>query len=533
MAKDRVTIKIPYASGKKNLIEDLTLEDLNRISAPIIEKAIEPIWDALDKANLRKEDIDLIILAGGSSQLPGVYSKIYDAIGIEPRIIPRNLMLAISYGAALYQRDIFLLPKNKREIRRLGNSLGINVDDGGRRSVKLLLNHNQALPARQVYTFEVGESQTEVSINLVTLLGNTDKVDRKLKQRNLKLSKDASQVVVEITVTENRLIELTAYDPKHKDEKSIIQVDSQTMSQKDIVERQKQLGIEIVASEVKKNLQPCIGIDLGTTTTELAYTNRAGEAELMHLVNPQAPAQYSKYCFPSVIYFKSGLEAPEIANTKACDALGNANVSDNVCSSFKIANRNKYFVSIDGKGLTVCDLSAILLNKVWTTAKATFGDMDLKNAVVTVPAAFDFDACQDTYNAAKMAGIENVTLIDEPTAAYLYYSHVQGLENADIRNVLVFDFGGGTADVAVLDVKNESYADSNEYKDSLYTVLGVSGAVNCGGKTIDDAIVEEIKTRFETKNNCTITATNLKRLRTEVEKAKVQLSEYYNEAGEM
>lgn len=305
MAKDTVTIKIPYASGRKNLIEDLSLEDLQRISDPIIDRAIEPIWDALDKANLDKEDIDLVILAGGSSQLPSVYSKIYDAIGIEPRIIPKNLMLAISYGASLYQREIFNYPKVKRDVRTLGNSLGLIVDDGGRRSVKLLLNHNQALPARQVYTFEVAEGQSEVSINLVTLLGNSDKIDRKLKQRNLKLSKDASQVVVEITVTENRLIELTAYDPKHKDEKSIIQVDRQMMSEKDIMEKRKQLGIEIVVDEVRKNMQPCIGIDLGTTTTELTYTNRTGEAELMHLVNPEAPVQYSEYCFPSVIYLKA------------------------------------------------------------------------------------------------------------------------------------------------------------------------------------------------------------------------------------
>lgn len=532
MAKDTVTIKIPYASGRKNLIEDLTLDDLLRISGPIIQEAIEPIWDALDKANLDKEDIDLVILAGGSSQLPGVYSKIKDAIGIDPRIIPKNLMLAISYGAALYQREIFNYPKIKRDVRKLGHSLGLMVDDGGRRSAKLLLNHNQELPARKLYTFEVGEGQSEVSINLVTLLGNTDRIDRRLKQRNLKLSKDASQIVVEIAVTENRLIELSAYDPKHKDEKSIIQVDSRMMSENDIAERRKQLGIEIVADEARGNLQPCIGIDLGTTTTELTYTNRTGDAEPMHLVNPEAPAEYSEYCFPSVIYFKNGVENPEVANTKACDALGNADDSENVCGNFKIANRDRYVISVDGKGLTVSDLSAILLSKVWKTAKDSFGDMELRSAVVTVPAAFDFDACQDTVNAARMAGIENVILIDEPTAAYLYYSHVQGLDTTNIKNVLVFDFGGGTADVAVLDVKKAAYAESHEYKDCLFTVLGVSGAVNCGGKRIDDAIVEEIKNRFETKNNCKITATNLKRLRTEVEKAKVQLSEYYYESGE-
>ncbi len=532
MAQNSVTIKIPYASGRKNLIEELSIEDLKRISEPIIDRAIEPIWEALEKANLDKDDIDLVILAGGSSQLPSVYEKIYGIMGKEPRIIPKNLMLAISYGAALYQREIFNYPKVKRDVRTLGNSLGLLVDDGGHKCTKLLLNHNEPLPARQRYEFEVEEGQTEVSLNLVTIQGKNDRNYRKLKQRNLKLSKDASKIVVEITVTENKLIELTAYDPRHKDEKSIIQVDKQMMTEKDIQEKRKQLGIQISTEDVRNNHQPCIGIDLGTTTTEFTYTNRTGEAELMYLTNPEPSSSYSDYCFPSVIYFANGIENPEIANKNACDASGNAGVEENVCKNFKIANRNRFFISIDGKGLSVCDLSAILLNKVWETAKGFFGDMELKSAVVTVPAAFDFDACQDTYNAAKMAGIENVILIDEPTAAYLYYKHVQGLDTTNITNVLVFDFGGGTADVAVLDVKNESFAESNEYKDCLFSVLGVSGAVDCGGKSIDDAIVQEIKTRFETKNDCNISSIGLVHLKDEVERAKVRLSELYYESGE-
>lgn len=532
MANDRYTIKIPYASQRKHLNEELTIEDLKEISAPIIDRAIEPVWDALEKAELDKSDIDLIILAGGSSQLPGVYEKLYEAIGTAPRMIPKNLMLAISYGAALYQREIFNYPKVKRDVRTLGNSLGIMVDDGGRRGVKLLMNHNQPLPAMEKHTFAVAEGQTEVSLNLVTLVGNSNKIDRKLKQRNLKLSKDATKVVVEITVTENRLIELTAYDPNHPNNKSIIQVDRQIMTDSDILEKRKQLGIEIVSQDLASNIQPCIGIDLGTTTTELTYIGRGQDTELNHLENPEAPAQYSKYCFPSVIYFKDGIEHPEVANTKACDALGNADDSEKVCGSFKIANRDRYVINVDGKGLSVCDLSAILLNKVWDTARNAFGSMNLSNAVVTVPAAFDFDACQDTYNAAKMAGIDNVTLIDEPTAAYLYYSHVQDLDTSNIKYVLVFDFGGGTADVAVLDVQNEALSESHEFKDCLYRVLGVSGAVSCGGKLVDEALVKEITKRFEEKNNCTISATASKRLRAEIEKAKVTLSEYYNEMGD-
>ncbi len=531
MANGVEKIQIPFVSGRVSLNEELTVEDLKRISAPIIERSMEPIKKALDKAELSKEDIDLVILAGGSSQLPGVYSRIYEELGVEPRKIPKDLMLAISYGASLYQKEIFQYPKTKRDVRTLGSSLGILVDDGGKKSVKLLLNHNQPLPATEKYVFDVSEGQTTVSLNLVTLSGNTDRIEKKLKQRNLSLSGDASKIVVEITVTENRLIELNAYDPEHPERKAIIQVDSQMMTKEDIEAKRSELGIHMVATGNRLNQEPCIGIDLGTTTSELTYTYRS-EDQLNKLANPDVPSQYDKYCFPSVIYFNDRADNPEIANTKACNALGDASSKEKLCSNFKVADRSKYVVEVDGKGFRVGDLSALLLHKIWETAQLTFDDMNLKSAVITVPAAFDFDACQETYNAALMAGIETVTLIDEPTAAYQYYSHVQDLSDSNIRNVLVFDFGGGTTDVAILDVKNDALHESNEYKDCLYSVLGVSGEVNCGGKNIDDALVNEIKSRFQEKSGCTLSPTNEMRLRHIVEEAKVKLSEYYNEMGD-
>ncbi|SFC66692.1 Hsp70 family protein [Butyrivibrio sp. YAB3001] len=531
MANGIEKIQIPFISGRYSLNEELTLEDLQRISAPIIEKAMQPIRKALEKADLSKEDIDLVILAGGSSQLPGVYSRIYEELGVEPRKIPKDLMLAIAYGACLYQKEIKNFPKTKRDVRTLGSSLGIYVDDGGKKGVKLLLNHNKSLPAMEKYEFDVSEGQTTVSLNLVTLVGNSDRVEKQLKQRNLSLSGDASKVVVEITVTENRLIELNAYDPAHPEKKAIIQLDSQMMTKEDIERKRSELGIEVVSSVNKLNQEPCIGIDLGTTTSELTYTYRS-EDQLDKLANPDVPSQYDKYCFPSVIYFNDRYDNPEIANTKACNALGDASSKDKLCREFKVADRNKYVVEVDGHGFKVGDLSALLLHKIWDIAKLTFPNMNLRSAVITVPAAFDFDACQETFNAARTAGIETVTLIDEPTAAYQYYSHVQDLSDSNIRNVLIFDFGGGTTDVAILDVKNDALHESNEYKDCLYSVLGVSGEVNCGGKNIDDALVAEIKKRFEEKNNCVLSPTGEMRLRNEVISAKVKLSEYYSEIGD-
>lgn len=533
MAKDSVNISIPYFFNRKGLNENISLEELEKFSEPIIDKAISSVWKALDNAGITKEELDLVILAGGSSQLPGVYEKISENLGIEPRIIPKNLMLAISSGAALYQREIFDYPKVKRETKRLGHSLGLMIDDGGRRTAKEILNHKLELPATCKQFFYLDEGQTKVSLNLVSFMGDSDKISRRLKQRTLELSKNASQIDVEIAVDENRLIQLKAYDPKNKDKQAIIQLNDQMMTEKEIKNKRKELGLAVTKKTSLKEGQPCIGIDLGTTTTELAYTNRSGETKLDYLENPEVPSQYSKYCFPSVVYFKNGLENPEISNIHACNALGDLNVKDKVCSNFKIADRESYFTNVDDKGISVCDLSAMVLNKVWLTAQNVFGDMNLKSAVITVPASFDSDKCQDTYNAAKMAGIENVTLIDEPTAAFLYYKHIQGLDTSHIKNVLVFDFGGGTTDVAVLDVQNDDYAGSTEYKDCLYTVLGMSGDDDCGGKHIDDALVNELKTRFEDKNNCVLPPHLLRRLREEVEKAKVKLSEYYSEMGDL
>ena len=77
-------------------------------------------------------------------------------------------------------------------------------------------------------------------------------------------------------------------------------------------------------------------------------------------------------------------------------------------------------------------------------------------------------------------------------------------------------------------MKNTSHSDSNEYKECLYTVLGVSGNEKCGGKHIDDALVAEIRKRFEEKNACKMSLVALRALRSEIEKAKVALSESYN-----
>ena len=519
-------IRIPFANSKgDHLKENLNMEDFLIICDPIVEKAVKQIDEAINKANLQKDDIDLVILAGGSSQLPGVKSKIKECLGISPCEIPNSLMLAVSYGATLYQREVFSLPKEKRDKRILGDSLSILVDDSGRKTRKILLNHNETLPAKASYELPIADGQEAVTISLFATNGNSS---RQLNQRNLRLKKQSKSIIIDIVVDENRLIKLSAYDSEDKERKIVIEHDNSILTSEQIINKQNKLGIKVISSNAQRGLQDCIGIDLGTTTSELTYCNRTGDVQLEVLENPEPVGDkelaYAKYCFPSVVYYKNGFNDIEVANTTAVNAMGN---EDSCFFTFKIKDKFKPVGEIEGKRIMVQDLSASLLNKIWNSAQKM--PCPPTSAVITVPAAFTFDECQDTYNAAKIAGIENVTLIDEPTAAFYYYKHIQGIETDTIRNVLVFDFGGGTTDVAILDVKQDALSNSNEYKDCVYTVLATSGDTHCGGRDIDQALIEEICNRFEQKSGSPINSSNMRELRKKVEAAKIFLSESYKE----
>lgn len=521
--REHLTIRWAFGMGQNAEI-DFTRDELVKICGPIIDQAIAPIDAALEKASLEKEDIDLIIMAGGSSQLPGVSDKLYQKLGKKPKIIPRNLMLAVSSGATLQQRETMSLPMDKKPVKRVGTSLGIQVQDGGRRSIKLLLNHNEELPATKRYTLPIDEGQTEASLQLVTMKGNQNVPERFLNKRVLRLEHDTTEIIAEITVTENRVIQLKAWDPKHTEQQVIIQADQNALTETQMENRRKLLGILEMTSTGSKG-QPCIGIDLGTTTTELTFSKRALGSPIEYLENPEAPASYATYSFPSVVYFKEGQEKPEVANETAVNALTDASALNRVFSNFKTENRRSFHKKVDDKDITVRDLSALVLAKVWETAQARFSEFNLERAVVTVPAKFDFDQCRETIEAAQMAGIKDVTLIDEPTAAFEYYRSQNDIVVNKIQNVLVFDFGGGTTDVAILDLANNSDAEDNRYKECLYNVIGIDGNPECGGKNVDAAIYDYLQKQIEEKYQKTLTPLYQKQLRKKIEEVKVHLSE--------
>lgn len=528
-----VRITVPFAGEQgESLNEMLSIDDFLAISSPIIDRAVEPIQDALDKAGLRPQDIDMVLLAGGSSQLPKVSEKIEKMIGKRPRKIPQKLMLAVSYGAALYHRDMLNLPSLHRENRILGEDLGILVNDRGRITPKLLLTHNTILPNSSSFDFPLMNGQQRVTIRLVALDSMTNGIKYNLKQRDLVLTHAAASVRITISVTENRLIELAAFDPKHPENQSIIRVGESGLAGDSTSEYRKKLGITVENSYETADFEQCIGIDLGTTTSELSTADRSGEvAELEELRNPglgRTGNRLSNCCFPSIVYFADGFNSVEVSNVAALSAKNDESADGKVFETFKTRPVDEVITQISGMDIHMQELSTYVLANIWSTAQKEYG-VGLKSAVVTVPAAFSIDQCEATYNAAIAAGISHVTLIDEPTAAFYYYKYVQQINTDEIKNVLVFDFGGGTADIAILDVSSGNSQQLSVYKDDVFTVKAISGNPNCGGRDVDFALCNEMIRRFETSHHCKITEAGRNRLKGKVEEAKVALSEYYAE----
>ena len=208
--------------------------------------------------------------------------------------------------------------------------------------------------------------------------------------------------------------------------------------------------------------EPVIGIDLGTTRSEMSGINTA--AQPMPVKNAEG-----EFTTESVVYH------PSAGDPVAGSVAHNAGAADpeHYVTQFKrlMGHRDasgqpvSCYVGRNGTSLNAIDHSAIILRKLKKDAEASLG-MTISQAVVTVPAYFNDDARRDTLKAAEMAGLEVLALVNEPTAAAIAY----GLEQQDNAMIAVFDLGGGTFDVSILEVKNGEI-----------TVIAVAGDSNLGG----------------------------------------------------
>jgi molecular chaperone DnaK len=243
-----------------------------------------------------------------------------------------------------------------------------------------------------------------------------------------------------------------------------------------------------------------VGIDLGTTNSVVA-TLEAGEP----VVIPNAEGSRTT---PSVVGFsKTGeILVGEVAKRQAI-----TNPDRTVRSIKRQMGRKDWSIDVDAKKWTPQEISAQILGKLKRDAEAYLGDK-VTQAVITVPAYFDDSQRQATNEAGQIAGLEVLRIINEPTAAALAY----GLDKSQDQTILVFDLGGGTFDVSLLEIG-----------EGVFEVKATSGNTQLGGDDWDQRIIDWLVTQFKNAHGVDLSKDRMamQRQKEAAEKAKIELSQ--------
>ena len=242
-----------------------------------------------------------------------------------------------------------------------------------------------------------------------------------------------------------------------------------------------------------------IGIDLGTTNSCVAVME-GGQPTVI-------PNSEGSRTTPSVVGFKDNDRL--VGQVAKRQAVANP---DKTVISIKREMGTDYKVKIDDKNYSPEEISAMILTKLKKDAESYLGQ-PVTQAVITVPAYFNDSQRQATKNAGKIAGLEVLRIINEPTAAALAY----GLDKQDRKNqkILVYDLGGGTFDVSILEIG-----------DGVFEVLSTNGDTRLGGDDFDDRIMALLIEEFKKENGIDLSQDKLakQRLKEASEKAKIELS---------
>ena len=247
-----------------------------------------------------------------------------------------------------------------------------------------------------------------------------------------------------------------------------------------------------------------IGIDLGTSNSAAAVLE-GGRPVI--IPSSEGTTVGGGKAFPSYVAFtKDGqLIVGEPARRQA---ISNP---DGTVTAFKRKMGQDYQYTIHGKKYTPQQLSAFLLQKIKRDAEAFLGDK-VEKAVITVPAYFNVNQRQATKDAGAIAGLDVIRIINEPTAASLAY----GLDKASkSQKILVFDLGGGTLDVTLMD-----------FGEGVFEVMSTSGDTQLGGTDMDNAVTEWIAAEFQRESGVDVRSDKMamQRVRDAAEKAKIELS---------
>ena len=241
-----------------------------------------------------------------------------------------------------------------------------------------------------------------------------------------------------------------------------------------------------------------IGIDLGTTNSCVAVFEGG---EPIVIPNPEGARTT-----PSVLAFSKTGERM-VGQVAKRQAITNP---DRTVISIKREMGTAYKTTIDGKAYTPQEISAMILQKLKSDAEAYLGT-SVNQAVITVPAYFSDAQRQATKDAGKIAGLEVLRIINEPTAAALAY----GMDKETDQRIMVFDLGGGTFDVSLLEIS-----------DGVFEVLATAGNNRLGGDDFDERVINWMADKFKAENGVDLRNDKMvmQRLKEAAEKAKIELS---------
>ena len=241
-----------------------------------------------------------------------------------------------------------------------------------------------------------------------------------------------------------------------------------------------------------------IGIDLGTTNSCVAVFEGG---EPIVIPNPEGARTT-----PSVVAFSKTGERM-VGQVAKRQAITNP---DKTVISIKREMGTSYKTNIDGKNYAPQEISAMILQKLKADAEAYLGT-SVNQAVITVPAYFSDAQRQATKDAGKIAGLEVLRIINEPTAAALAY----GMDKENDQKIMVFDLGGGTFDVSLLEIS-----------DGVFEVLATAGNNRLGGDDFDQRVIDWMADRFKAENGVDLRNDKMvmQRLKEAAEKAKIELS---------
>lgn len=240
-----------------------------------------------------------------------------------------------------------------------------------------------------------------------------------------------------------------------------------------------------------------IGIDLGTTNSCVAVIEGGNPTVIANSEGARTT--------PSVVAFQKDGERI-VGQVAKRQAVTNA---DKTIMSIKREMGTSHKVSIDGKEYTPQEISAMILTKLKSDAESYLGET-VTQAVITVPAYFSDSQRQATKDAGKIAGLEVLRIINEPTAAALAY----GMNDSD-KKIMVYDLGGGTFDVSILEIG-----------DGVFEVLSTNGDTHLGGDDFDQRIIDYLAAEFKKETGIDLTGDKMamQRLKEAAEKSKIELS---------